>query len=64
MAFTGIDVGTSGCKVCTFDVHGNLLSKAGRSYTEKRGNGTREIDPDTVRAQVLEALAEAAGKCP
>ena len=64
MAFTGIDIGTSGCKVCTFDVHGNLLSKAGRSYTEKRGNGTREIDPDTVRRQVLGALSEAAEKCP
>ena len=64
MAFSGIDIGTSGCKVCTFDVHGKLLSKAGRSYTEKRGNGIREIDPDTVRVQVLDALTEAVSKCP
>lgn len=64
MAFIGVDIGTSGCKVCIFDINGRLLVKAGRKYQEKRGNGTREIDPVTVRTRVLEALSEASENCP
>ena len=64
MSIIGIDVGTSGCKVCIFDVKGNVLNLSSRKYTEKRGNGIREIDPDTVRESVFAALEEAAVKCP
>ena len=64
MAIIGIDIGTSGCKVCAFDTAGNILGQAHRKYTEKRGNGTREIDPDTVRKNVFQALSEAVSACP
>lgn len=64
MAIIGIDVGTSGCKVCAFDLRGKVLSTAGRKYTERRGNGIREIEPDTVRECVFESLKEAVLNCP
>ncbi len=63
MAIIGIDVGTSGCKVCVYNHRGAILSAAHRKYTERRGNGIREIEPDIVRKRVFEALSEAVFKC-
>lgn len=64
MAILGIDVGTSGCKICAFDSKGTVLTSSSRKYTELRGNGTREIVPDIVRTRVFEALEEITYKCP
>lgn len=64
MAFLGIDIGTSGCKVCAYDHSGNMLSSASRKYQEIRGNNTREIEPDVIREHVFASLSEAAAACP
>lgn len=64
MSIIGIDIGTSGCKICSFNSNGRLLSSASRKYPEKHSNGTREINPDQVRDNVLDALEEAIFQCP
>lgn len=64
MAIIGIDIGTSGCKACAFNTSGTLLSMAYGKYTEKRGNGTREIEPDIVREEIFCALSKAISDCP
>lgn len=64
MAIAGIDIGTSGCKVVVFDIHGSMLCQASRQYKEIRDRLFREIDPAAVSEQVLRALSEAARKCP
>ena len=63
MSIIGIDIGTSGCKVCIFDLKGSVLSSAGRKYAERRGQGIREICPDQVRQSMFEALSEAVQSC-
>lgn len=63
MSIIGIDVGTSGCKVCSFNTKGNILSSANRKYTERRGNGIREINPRIVGKSILEAFEEAVLSC-
>lgn len=63
MSIIGIDIGTSGCKVCAFDLKGNITGQAGRKYAERRGNGIREIDPDQVRKSMFEALEETVRIC-
>lgn len=64
MSIIGIDIGTSGCKVCSFNSKGKLLSSSSRKYPEKQINGTREIKPDQVRDNVLDAFEETILKCP
>lgn len=64
MAIIGIDIGTSGCKVCAFNLSGDIISSASRKYSENRGHGTREIDPDVVREKVFQAISETASACP
>ena len=64
MAIAGIDVGTSGCKMTVYDVRGNILSSAKRTYTETGDRGRREISPDIVLEMVKEAIREASRNCP
>lgn len=64
MAFAGIDVGTSGCKMVVYDLDGNVLTSGYRSYEELGQQGYREIDPDVVINQVLDVIKEVAEKTP
>lgn len=64
MAFAGIDVGTSGCKVLVYDLDGNVIFKASRRYSEKSSQGYRELDPEIVLSQVKSALKETGIGCP
>jgi xylulokinase len=59
--FLGIDIGTSGCKACVFDLDGVLLRSAFREYGLEHPNpGLSEIDVKSVWAAVCDAIAEVA----
>lgn len=64
MAFAGMDVGTSGCKMLVYDLDGNVIFQAGRKYQEEGSGGFRELDPDIVAENVKEVLKEAGRSCP
>lgn len=64
MAFAGMDVGTSGCKLFVYDLKGNIIYKASGAYQEYGSNGYREIKADDVIKQVEHILKEAGYHCP
>lgn len=64
LVYAGLDIGTSGCKMVLYDVNGNALYKARRSYREFGEDGYREIDPDIVVCNVKETIKEAALNSP
>lgn len=59
MAYAGLDVGTSGCKIVVYDAAGNTLFKAVRRYREQGTEGIRELNPQEVLKAVKEVLKEA-----
>ncbi|MCI8506162.1 MAG: hypothetical protein HFI67_08255 [Lachnospiraceae bacterium] len=64
MAYAGLDVGTSGCKIVVYGVEGNVIFQAAETYREYGEDGYREIDPDEVRAKVLKVLKRVGEDCP
>jgi len=64
MAFAGMDIGTSGCKLLVYDLDGKKLFKAGRKYSEAGDHGHRELNGAMVLEQALSVLKEAGEKCP
>lgn len=60
MAYAGIDVGTSGCKMVVYDEKGSILSSSARSYSQTGTDGYRELDPNLVIKNVKEVIREAA----
>lgn len=64
MAFAGLDIGTSGCKLLVYDLDGKKLFKTGRKYSESGGRGYRELDGAMVLGHVLSVLKEAGEQCP
>ncbi len=64
MAYAGLDVGTSGCKISVYDLDGQLLYKAARRYSEQGAAGHRALDANLVAMHVLDLLRETGGGCP
>ncbi len=64
MAYAGLDVGTSGCKIVVYDVQGNVIFQAGETYREYGEDGYREIDPEEVWEKVWKVLRAAGEGCP
>lgn len=64
MAFAGIDVGTSGCKLLVYDLEGNVIFHSARKYQEEGEKGFRELNPTLVLEKVKEILEEAGADCP
>jgi len=64
MAYAGLDVGTSGCKIAVYDLDGRALYKAARRYREQGDGGRRELDADMVARHVLDLLEETGRNCP
>ncbi|WP_010261855.1 FGGY-family carbohydrate kinase [Treponema primitia] len=59
MALLGIDVGSTGCKAIIFDLNGQLLKSAYRSYPMLYPQpGWRELDSEQVFSAVLECIEE------
>ncbi|MDD3140149.1 MAG: FGGY family carbohydrate kinase [Lachnospiraceae bacterium] len=63
LAFAGIDVGTSGCKMVAYDLEGNVLASSKREYKEMGTDGHREIDPNLVWENVQAVIRETAVNC-
>lgn len=64
MAFAGMDVGTSGCKMLVYDLDGNVIFKSTRKYREEGSGGYRELNPAFVWQNVKEVLKEIGENCP
>ena len=64
MAFAGMDVGTSGCKLLVYDLDGNVVFQSSRKYAEEGTGGHRELNPEVVLKAVKELLKEAGKECP
>ncbi|WP_373218550.1 L-fuculokinase [Ruminococcus sp. 5_1_39BFAA] len=64
MAFAGMDVGTSGCKMLVYDLDGNVIFQTSRRYQEEGDKGYRELDPRMVLRYVKEVLKEVGENCP
>lgn len=64
MAFAGLDIGTSCCKMVVYDIEGNILCEARKTYKEFGEDGYREIDPDIVLHNVKQTILEAASHSP
>lgn len=60
MAYAGIDVGTSGCKIVVYNEEGSILSSASRSYSQTGTDGYRELDPNIVIVNIKKIIREAA----
>lgn len=60
MAFAGLDIGTSACKIVVYDLDGKELFAAKRSYSESGSEGIRELDAKEVASCVFELLRELA----
>lgn len=59
MNYMGIDLGTTGCKVCTFSENGELLYRAYRKYPyQKKDSELEELDPELVAGFVQECIIE------
>lgn len=61
--YAGVDVGTSGCKMLVYDLDGDIIYRTARSYEEIGENGCRELDPVTVRENLLDMFCEVGRKC-
>lgn len=64
MAYAGLDVGTSGCKIVVYDAAGKVIFQAGETYREYGEDGCREIDPEEVREKVFKVLKATGEGCP
>lgn len=64
MAYAGMDIGTSGCKLLVYDLDGNKLFKTVRKYKETGENGHRELDGELVLKNAFDMLKECGQKCP
>lgn len=64
MAYAGLDIGTSGCKMVVYNAAGDILSSARRTYKEDGHSGHRELDAAMVWNYVRETIKEAASNSP
>ena len=64
MAFAGIDIGTSGCKLLVYDLEGHVIFRSSRKYREEGRDGFRELNPEVVLENVKIILSEAGKNCP
>lgn len=64
MAYAGIDVGTSGCKMIVYNNNGDILSSSKRTYHETGSDGYRELNADMVWLYTKEVIREAALSSP
>jgi xylulokinase len=64
MAFAGLDIGTSGCKMVVYSLDGSILYQVHRPYKEFGDNGYREIKPEEVLYNVKEVIKDVAHGSP
>ncbi len=64
MKLSGLDIGTTGCKLTVFDENGNTLDKAYRDYPVRRDLGGHEIDAGAILEGVYGVIGEMAARYP
>lgn len=64
MAFAGLDVGTSSCKMLVYDLDGHVLYSSSRRYKETGNRGFRELDSEEILREVKEVIKDAGKNCP
>lgn len=62
IAYAGLDVGTSSCKIVIYDRNGNILYKNKRLYKEQGKDGIRELNPRQVLLSINELLKQTASE--
>jgi gluconokinase len=63
--FIGVDIGTTGCRVCIFSANGDLASVSDAEYPlEIPQAGWAEQDPEVIYAAFCHTLSTALGKFP
>jgi len=60
MRLSGLDIGTTGCKLSVFDSDGTMLGSVYRDYPARRTHQAHEIDAHAIWEAVCEVLREAA----
>ena len=60
----GMDAGTTGCKVCVFDLEGNLIGSDYREYPCYYPNeGWVEQIPEDIKKERLQRLMDVQARC-
>lgn len=62
MSISGLDVGTTGCKITVYDDLGNYLFRIYRNYPISRLTSGHEVDAKSIWSAVQEVIAEAAAR--
>lgn len=63
MVISGLDVGTTGCKLTAYDENGGYICNSYREYEVNRKNGEHEIDAESIFASVCEVIKDVSEKC-
>lgn len=64
MAYAGLDIGTSGCKMIVYDLSGSVLYEAAEKYKEYGEGGIREINPAEVMDHIKSVMKNVGSNCP
>lgn len=64
MAYAGLDIGTSGCKMIVYSQSGETLCEASCKYKEFGEGGKREINPTEILAYVKKVIKTIGEKTP
>lgn len=62
MLISGLDVGTTGCKLTVYDDKGNYIYNSYEEYNVNRKEGEHEIDPQVIIDSVYKVIEDVAGK--
>ena len=61
---SGLDIGTTGCKLSVFDTDGNMLGRIYRDYPARRSVSAQEVDAGAIWQSVQDVLREGAARFP
>jgi len=62
MIIAGLDVGTTGCKLTSYDEKGNFIYNSYREYEVNRSGGEHEIDANSIYMAVCDVISDTAAK--
>lgn len=62
MLISGLDVGTTGCKLTVYNEKGNFVYNSYREYDVSRVNGEHEIDAENIFSAVCEVIRDVVSK--
>ena len=62
MLIGGLDVGTTGCKLTTYNEKGEFVYNSYKEYNVSRINGTHEIDAEMIFSAVCDIIKDTASK--